>query len=179
MQHPVALDKKRGDAAFGQAAVGGSEQNLVAIGTRPACLVVKGAVAGLVAQAEICAVDRKRYHCHTPGRAFLQRPDLDRQRPAFGGQQPYLGQPVQMEGCGMQPVAGLVPVKFETEDARAFLHAFQMQFQPQYTLRRFKAHCFNQIKTGPAHLCKIPLCQTFRPFGVHVGIRNDAGPQPQ
>ena len=83
-----------------------------------------------------------------------------------------------MKGCGVQPVACLVPVKGEIECAGAFLHPVKMQLQPCNPAGRLKSHCFDQIELRSLHPRKLPLCQTFGPFGRTHGIRDHARPKP-
>jgi hypothetical protein len=37
-------------------------------------------------------------------------------------------------------------IKLKAKIAGAFLHSFQMQLKPRYSVRWFKTHCLDQVK---------------------------------
>ena len=91
--------------------------------------------------------------------------NLDGERTATRGEQPHLLRAVEMKGCGVQPVARLVPVKGKVERGGTCLHPVEMELQPQQPLVGFEPHRFDQVKTVLGHARKFPLCQTLIPFG--------------
>ena len=177
-QHAAALDEQIGEAALGQEARLVGEHHFERARGR-ARLVVEGAVAGLVAQAEIVRRDRQGASATATGSAGVSGSgrQLDRQRAARDKREPDLARP-GAEGRGLEIVARLVPVEREIERLGAGLHPGEVAVELDHAVVRIEAHRFDQIE-APLRRHKRSLRQALAPFVAGLAVGDDAGAEAE
>ena len=182
-QHAVALDEQRGEAAFGQEAVGVDEHHLER-GRPRARVVVEGAIAGLVARAGSRAARPAAARSRPPParRARRQRRDLDRDRAASARAAAARG-----AGSRSRKVAACsslrarMAVEGEAERSRARLHPREMAFeQRRCPSLGIEAPSSRSGRTGAAPaVTNAPLARHSAHSSSARRIGDDARAQPQ
>ena len=145
-------------------------------------LVVKGAVAGLVAQAEIVGRDRqRRERDRRPA-----RPAARRQRPASRSPcAPLRDSSSRIRLGPARKVAAWSSLrascrsKREIERLGARLHPREMAVEIGDAVVRIEAHRLDQVEAAAPVCHERSLRQTFAPFVAGVAVRHDAGAEPE